>query len=85
MFTSINVAGSHAMIRRGIYNRDGERLGVLEDSRVYDLTDQWIGELRGTTIYDRDGDRRWQVDHDALLDLRGNVIGYLGEPAPYDR
>ncbi|MBN1565379.1 MAG: hypothetical protein JXA10_16150 [Anaerolineae bacterium] len=73
------------MIRRGLYNREGELLGYLADSRVYDHQDQWIGELRGTTIYDRDGDRRWLVDHDALLDLRGNVIGYLGEAAPYDR
>jgi hypothetical protein len=73
------------MIRRGLYTRDGEQLGYLEGSRVYDLQDIWIGELRGNTIYDRDGDRHWLVDRDALLDLRGNVIGYLGESAPHDR
>jgi hypothetical protein len=77
--------GGVAMIRRGLYNRDGEPLGYLAGSRVYDLADELIGERRGNTIYDRVGDRHWLVDRDALLDLRGNVIGYLGEPAPYDR
>ena len=64
------------MIRRGLYNREGERLGYLEGSRVYDLHDVWIGDLRGNAIYDRDGERHWLVDRDALLDLRGHVIGY---------
>ncbi len=72
-------------MRRGIYNREGEQLGYLDGTRVYDLVGEWIGEWRGNTIYDRDGERRWWVDRDALLDLHGSVIGYLGETEPYER
>lgn len=68
------------MRTRGVYNRDGEALGYLTGTRLYDLEGIFSGELRGRTIVDTNGERRWQVDRDALLDLRGNVIGYLGQP-----
>lgn len=73
------------MIRRGIYNRDGEQIAYLAGSRVYNPNDEWIGDLRGRTVVDRSGERRWLIDGDAVLDLRGNVLGYMGEATPDDR
>ncbi len=68
------------MDTRGIYNREGESLGYLAGTRLYDIEGVFSGELRGQTIVDTNGERRWMIDGDALLDLRGNVIGYLGQP-----
>lgn len=70
------------MTTQGVYNRDGEALGYLQGTRLYDLNGTLIGELRGAVIYDQHGERHWLIDRDAVLDLRGNVIGYLGERVP---
>jgi hypothetical protein len=72
------------MSARGIYNKDGEIIGYLEGTRVFDVNQIEIGVIQGRTVYDRVGDRHWLLDGDAVLDLRGNVIGYLGQPTPDD-
>ena len=73
------------MLSRGIYNRDGEQVCILDGTRILTIEGDVIGELRGHIVYDRDGERHWVIEGDALLDLRGNNIGYLGEPAREDR
>ena len=67
------------MLRRGIYDRDGEIFGYLDGERIYDLNGNQTGIGRGQVVYDLEENRRWLLDGDALLDPRGNVVGYLGD------
>lgn len=72
------------MYKRGIYNRDGELLGYLEGTRIYNTQDDLTGTLHDQTVFDLDGERRWLIDGDAVLDLHSRVIGYLGERVTHD-
>jgi len=80
----MNKKGADTMIKRGVYNREGELLGYVEGAAVYDRDGVQTGRIDGRTVVDLDGNRRWLLDGDAVLDMRGNVIGYMGDEVSRD-